>query len=676
MRAESGWKIVLVLASAAATVHAADGPSVDESDGQAMAARYKQAQVALFDALRSSPSPAQQVLAGRLYIDDDDTPSALRPRRDDVVARAAGLAPDDAFVQWLAADVGNYYSRKCGPTRWPEGEVANLVRLEPDNAGALQYAVALAHAKGDQAGVDDALAHMASARRADDHLGEEVAAWTRAYVAHPVTSPFDEATGASDASPQSNALASALQRTGYRSSPVESALEESCKPAADSDRTWQRLGWCADAGVLLAARGNSFTLRELGLKMLATAGATKDDLVDLQRQLDWLKANAANPMQNGEAFADAPSDVGADWKAPSGDIVATERRLGRLGKPLTPPAGWMPANEESGEDPDEKAVRQTWQDYIASVVSDLRGSSDVRERALALASGEQLARWLGADGGQAPADAKGAAKGTSDTALADLAAASPGDLLVQWIAATASGAKRDAAALANVQRLDKDNGAAWALSLDDASTDAQRILQNIAASHRYDEHTMEIIPIWIAAVKRHPLPAEMIERVQQQVPQATFTPDDLATSTAVMMATMTTIETSPYARINVACANADDRRKSACIATGRLMFDQGRSLMSVVMGEMLLRKFDALNADDRLRSRNLAWWRENSMSLLSTGDAAGLYMRDMLATDSEVEALRLAATRAGKAEPPADWKSASEKAAAKDEARKAAAAAH
>jgi len=247
---------------------------------------------------------------------------------------------------------------------------------------------------------------------------------------------------------------------------------------------------------------------------------------------------------------------------------------------------------------------------------------------------------------------------------------------VQWVAATASGAKRDAAALANVQRLDKDNGAAWALSLDDAGTDAQRILQNIAASHRYDEHTMEIIPIWIAAVKRHPLPVEMIERVQQQMPEAKFTPDDLAASTAVMMTTMTTIETSPYARINAACANADDRRKAPCVATGRLMFDRGRSLMTVVMGEMLLRKFDALSADDRLRSRNLAWWRENSMSLLSAGDAAGLYMRDVLATGSEIEALGLAATRAGKAEPPADWKSASEKAAAKDEARKAAAAAH
>lgn len=673
MFAGSGWKIVPVLMSAAVTVHAADAPpSVAEAD--AMMSNYKQAQVALYDTLRSDASPARQVLAGRLYVDDDDTPSALRPKSADVVARAAGLAPDDAFVQWLAADVGSYYSSKCGPTRWPEAEVANLVRLEPDNAGALQYAAALAHAKGDQAAVDEALARMASARRADDHLGDEIAAWTRAYVAHPVASPFGDATGKSDASPQDRALTSALQQNGFRSSPVESALEESCKPAADSDRTWQRLGWCADAGVLLATRGNSFSLRELGLKMLTAAGATRDDIADLQRQLDWLKANAASPMQNGEAFTDTPADRAADWHGAPSEIAATERRLKRLGKPLTPPATWTPASRE--EDPDDKAALQSWQDYIRAVIGDLRGSGDVRERAVALASGEQLARWLGADGGQAPADAKDAAKATNDTALADLAAATPGDLLVQWVAATASGAKRDAAALANLQRLDKDNGAAWALSLDDSGTDAPRILQTIASSHRYDEHTAEIVPIWMAAVKRHPLPAEMIERVQQQAPQANFTQDDLATSTAMMLAAMTTIATSPYARINAACADADDQRKAPCIASGRLMFDQGRSLMAVIMGEMLLRKFDALNPEDRLRSRNLAWWRENSMSLLMTGDSAGQYMRDLLATGSEIEALRLAATRAGKADPPADWKSASEKAAAKGEARKAAAAAH
>jgi hypothetical protein len=548
MLARSGWKIVLVLMSTAIAAHAADAPSsstVDETDGEAMAAKYKQAQVAFFDALRSDPSPRQQVLAGRLYLAEDDTPSALRPKRVDVVTRAASLAPDDAVVQWLAADQGSYYSTQCGPTHWPESEVANLVRLEPDNAGALQYAAALAHAKGDQTGVDDALARMASARRADDHLGDEIAAWTRAHVAHPVASPFAASAGEEEASPQSNALMSALQQTGFRSSPAATALESACKPDADTDRTWQRLGWCADAGVLLATRGNSFNLRELGLKMLAAAGATRGDLADLQRSFDWLKANAANPMQNGAAFTDTASDRAADWNGAPGEIVATERRLERIGKPLTPPAGWTPASEESAEDPDVKAALQSWQDYVKAVINGLRGSGDVREQALALASGSSMTAWFSEGSVQASTEVNGTTKPPADTALADLAAASPGDLLVQWIAATASGGARDAAALANAQRLDKDNAAVWALSLDDPAVDATQTLQHMAASHRYDEHSADILPIWLAAVKRHPVPADMIRRVQEQAPQATFSDDDIAASTAVMLAAMTSVNAAP-----------------------------------------------------------------------------------------------------------------------------------
>lgn len=668
----SFW-MVLALVSGTALANT-DNPVVviDKDDGDADAARYKQAQVALFDALRQDPSPAQQVLAGRLYVDDDDTPSALRPKSADVVARAARLAPDDVFVQWLAADVGSYYSSKCGPTRWPEAEVANLVRLEPDNAGALQYAVALAHAKGDQAGVDDALARMASARRADDHLGEEIAAWTRTYVAHPVASPFDDATGKSDASPQSSALSSALQQAAFRSSPVESALEETCKPAADSDQAWQRLGWCADAGVLLVTRGNSFTLRELGLKMLATAGATKDDLVDLQRQFDWLKANAASPMQNGAAFADAPSDRAADWKGAPSEIAATERRLKRLGKPLTPPAGWMPANDDGEEIGDAKATRESWQDYVRTLVDDLRGSSDARERAVGLSAGERVNEMFG---GAAPASGGEAKSAQADTAvmLGDLAAASPADLLVQWVAATQSAGKHDVAALANAQRLDKDNAAAWALSLDDAAVDSSETLKHMAASHRYDEHSADFLRIWLAAVKRHPAPAEMSSRVQDLAPQARFSEDDIAASTAMMLAAVGAMETSAYARLDTACTDA--QHKAACIAIARLMFVEGRSLISVTIGESRLRSFDALGQDDQLRARRIAWWSESTMTfLMSSADATSLYARDVVATGSEIEALRLAATRAGKVEPPADWKSRSEKQAAKAAAKKATAA--
>jgi hypothetical protein len=42
---------------------------------------------------------------------------------------------------------------------------------------------------------------------------------------------------------------------------------------------------------------------------------------------------------------------------------------------------------------------------------------------------------------------------------------------------------------------------------------------------------------------------------------------------------------------------------------------------------------------------------------MQSGDALEAYFEDWQSTGSEVEALRLAAMRAGKAEPPADWQS-------------------
>jgi hypothetical protein len=172
----------------------------------------------------------------------------------------------------MAADTGSYYSSHCGPTQWPVAEVASLVRLEPDNAGALQYAVALAQAKHDDAALDEALARMASATRADDHLGDEIAEWRKVYMAHPegnLALPMWSEAPASE-----RALLGALNQTSYRASPVQFALAQACTPDGDSERTWQRLGWCVDAGVLLAGKGSSFALRDAGLKMLAAAGAT------------------------------------------------------------------------------------------------------------------------------------------------------------------------------------------------------------------------------------------------------------------------------------------------------------------------------------------------------------------------------------------------------------------
>jgi hypothetical protein len=277
----------ILFAFAASAAHGDDTPartkaaataSADVGDAafdvEASKAKYERSQAALYDTLVADPSPRVQILTVGVYVPDDDpTPTALRPKRADIIARAVDFAPDDAFVQWLAAKSGNYFSSKCGPTRWPEAEVANLVRLEPDNAGAWQYVVALAQSKGEPNAVDEALSRMASAPRADDHLVDEMAAWKAAYVAHPEIasgSEFDEDSGLD---PSEKGAFLALEHVSTSGGRSTAALKEACTPDADSDRTWRRLSWCADAGHLLAEKGSSLALRANGLAMLVHQGA-------------------------------------------------------------------------------------------------------------------------------------------------------------------------------------------------------------------------------------------------------------------------------------------------------------------------------------------------------------------------------------------------------------------
>lgn len=603
--------------------------------------------------MRSDPSPRIQVLAGRIWLDEDTTPSALRPKRTDVVARAANLAPDDAFVQWMAADTGSYAGSQCGPTQWPETEVANLVRIEPDNGVAWMYAVAIAQAKGDRAATDDALAHMASARRADDHYADELAAWRTALARYPSQAADDTDPSTMDtATPEQATLRDALVTTGYRYSSADSEIESACKPNAATDGTWRRLGWCVDAGLLLATKGNSIVVRKSGLKMLSATGATKDDLADLQRQIDWLNANSAHPTQNGEAFIDKPANLAADWDGARSEIEATEHRLARLGKPLEAPTGWQDRGGETAEA--ANAAMDAWQTYMKDLLADLRASKDPREQALALVANHALT-------GDEEADTH-PSSATTD-ALGALAAAHPDDIIVQWITATAAGMESTAAAAAraNLDRIDSDNAATWMLSLDStSSTDTAQALEHMAKASRFDDHSPQFYALWIAALRAHPLPDDVAGMMSSLPPGATDTAIGMAVYvTAVGM--VASLSMPAWSQMSRTCkdiaAGQDLPARQACLQSARVMTDSSTSVAAAMTGVSILRTMDALDDDARQRQRTLVWWAQSTKDFVTDGDAMSRYFDDLLATGSEVEALRLAATRAGKVEPPADWTS-------------------
>lgn len=664
----AGLGIVLALATGANGLHASLPPHDDTgsdaaTDVDSALNAYKQAQHELFDSLRNDASPRRQVLAGRLYVDDEDMPTALRPKREDVVAGAARLARNDAVVQWIAADSGSYYSSQCGPTRWPEAEVAALLALEPDNAGALQYAVALAHAKGDRAALDEALARMAAAARADDHFGDEVAEWRKALASRPAGT-FPVASW-EEASPEERALLSALQRAPSGSAPTAAALESVCKPDGEVEQSWQRLGRCIDAGTLLAGKGSSFALRETGLRMLAATGATPGDLVELQRQVDWLKTNAANPLRNSAAFGDSHADLAADWRDTPSEIVATERRLKRLGEPATPPAGWVKTSEE--EDVEESTAESVWQEYLRALLDDMRRSADVRAQALALASDKLFVVPSSPDGGGL-VDARTAKEAPTHDSLAALAATNPDDLLLQWIVATSNN-EAAGAAIAAVQRLDSDNAAAWGLSLPTPEVDTPAILQRMAEAKRYDEHFADLLDPWLAAIRKRPMPAESL--IAPPLPSSStgsVSADTASKAAALGFAMTNSTSTLRFSSVHTACKKSetgDTSRKNDCAAIGRLMLNSGRTAVSALIGAAVLREVGPLDPSDQQRARRIYWWHEVQLSALVDGASPDTYFEDFVSTGDEIEALRLAATRIGKAEPPAEWKSPPEKRAEK-----------
>ncbi len=637
----------------------------EDFDNQRFEEEYARANLERYDALRSSPSPRQQVLAGKIYLDhEEETPVLVRPRRVEVVARAVQLAPDDSFVQWMAADQGSYTSSQCGPSKRPEVEVANLIRLEPDNAAAWRFAVALASAIGDEAGIDDALSRMAAAPRADDHSIEQLDEWSKAYGTTPGPSTPWQQPGF-ELSNDDRATLAAMERIGSGYSSAASVMLGVCKMEVDSDRIWQRLGWCADAATTLASRGSSLALREQGLEILAAIG-NKDAAFDgLQRQYAWLSAHNANPARSynvdGASFAAAISD----WKGATTEIEAIERRLKRTGQPLEPPPGWTP-NTEPKRDEDTELAEQAWMAYTKSLVDGLRNSADAREQALAISVSNIVMMMMSTDS-EPDATARDAAIAERSTAMERLSAANPDNLLVQWIGATStdpeSGRSSVNTAIAQVQRLDPDNGASWALSLAVDPGTADLVLPQIAASTRFDEHGAEILALWMEAAHRQP-PSDDLIKVMAEETGLPATAISAFGASAAMMSSMS-IKIDTVSAVSAACqdkVDADSPRQRSCAAVARLLLHSGASIQSVMTGERILRKLNVLDDHDASRARTIAWWLSVSRSEKHLdGEALASAMDDVAASGSEIGMLQLVAERAGKIEPPESWRSPAEK---------------
>lgn len=598
------------------------------SEDEEFTRKWRAANVALFDHLRADPSSRVQVLAADLYLGKDDT--LLGPTPDDIVARAARLAPDDAFVQWTAARDGNYWSNSCGPAVRPEAAVANLLRLEPDNAAVWTYAVALASLAGDQDSVDSALSRMASAKHADDHLIEHWHAWRDVFAANP--NLRDPSMGFEHVPAERRAEVAAYFKADGGTGSAARVMRAACSTDA-GERTWQRLGWCADAGRLLAAKGGSLELRGEGLELLEAIGDRSDETARLRRQLEWLRDH--HRMPDGDADK-------ADWQGVTTQIEAIERRLARLGEPASVPEVWTSSEETA------RNQASTIRDYWRSLAEAMRADADVRMQALA-ASLEPMLMVFDAFTPMAEGDDKGAA-------LADLAAKHPDDVLVQWIA-TGNEQGGGPMVMANLQRLEPDNAAALGMPLGTANEDVPEtadILRKMASAARFEVHFADRLGLWLEALRRTPPPDDLLA-IRRLIGDPAPTADVAAKTMAYGLANFA----HPPMNLMRACAEKaveDVQRRDDCITIGRLMLHSDEIMLTVMVGGEILKQAGALDGVDLARLRSAMWWWTFSRQGTTTGMPDEAMLDDVIANGSEVEAMRRFAERAGKATPPDDWK--------------------
>lgn len=620
---------------------------------------YDAHRIALFDRVSNDSSPRQQVLAGEIYLEDDDTTLTLRPKRKDVVARAVQLAPDDAFVQYVAAMQGSYSSSQCGPTTYPEAEVANLVRLEPDNAAAWPFAVALAHVRGDHAGVDEALSRMASATRADDHRVEHLAEWRKA-LAGPLAEPPFIGSLWPQASAADRTLLSAFAQIDSSGSAAAAVLTSACTSDA-GERTWQRLGWCADAGRVLAGKGGSLALRKQGLTLLEAIGDRSAETADVRRQADWLAAHDAHPLRSFGAES-SPDRVISDWANAKTEIDAIEHKLRRTGQPLRAPPTWSKPIDLDDDDAAREATQKALRDYLESLVASMRASGNERAQAV-VATAQGIIAEFGADEA-APVD---------EASLGELARVHTDSVLVQWLAATAGATADIPFALANLQRVDAENAAAWLPALMrsiEAGDATSALLEQMASRARFDDHLVDIVGVWGDAIRAHPPSAEALSAMATLKADAGLTAETAMSAWALMMA----YSSMPaYQSIFKACSGPfaeADAQRSDCVQIARVMLHSSTTVIAARIGEGVLRKLDAMTAADTLRARKLAWWSSLAGGIeRKDGQATVTFFNDQRATGSEIDALRLGAERLGKAEPGETWRSPTDKRATANSAK-------
>lgn len=307
-------------------------------------------QSAIADALIASNRPRDWALAANMLLFSDSSDSSGSPSRsnlDELLERAARDAPDDVLVQWMTA------LKRIGASGYvaipaSDESIQALIRLEPDNAASWMMGLALALKRNDPTLAEDALAHMASSARYDDHFADTLHAWLDVTDRFPPSNSalapsFNQgARGKSQKALQSmTGFLLALAQSAATAMPRYQPLTTYCKPGTDNVDHWPRFAYCEDAGRLMLGKGETLIARLIGFAILRNLGRTT--AVDQQEKnnLSWYIARMVEASAYESSDNTAIEAYQADWRNLDDEIEIRKRALRRAGLPDTAPAGWI-----------------------------------------------------------------------------------------------------------------------------------------------------------------------------------------------------------------------------------------------------------------------------------------------------------------------------------------------
>jgi len=357
------------------------------------------------------------------------------------------------------------------------------------------------------------------------------------------------------------------------------------------------------------------------------------------------------------AFLLAAAGAAAEEDAPSGSCGSIETPAAEPAPSYSPPDYSTDQEGATAKEAENKAI-DTWTKYQQEVRAALLASRSPRDWALSTLVGM-------------PFDAAGHDRTEANAAdrelLSKAATNAPEDAVVQWIRLWRERGfdHPDVPVRAALRDIEPDNAALLMDDLNDAAkakdeTGVDFILSRMAHGQTFDNHYALVNGALVDAIKRFPAPTDA-PAVSGLAPAESG--DAIAETMAMAFASMYAFPA--YQRLVDACrfdAGSGDgaSRRNDCGAIGRLMARNGTDLISVRIGEVVLRVSQMYTDEDVKFSRDIDWINDQFSSVMrgwDEHDTQGLRHFQRWAQEAnELEAMRATIVAAGRpASPPLDW---------------------